>query len=110
MQILQLLAKAWVLYSDLGDFHQAKYYHARALDIRLKHFGPQHIDVANSYNSLGNVYGDLGDFNQAKVYLTRALNIRLKQVRPECVVVADSYNNLSTVYSDLGYFQQAKDN
>ena len=66
MQILQLLAKAWVLYSDLGYFQQAKDNYVRALDIRLKQLGPEHVDVAASYNNLGTVYSDLGDFQRAK--------------------------------------------
>ena len=36
------------VYSDLGDFHQAKDNHSRALDIRLKQLGPEHVDVVAS--------------------------------------------------------------
>nr|XP_058959983.1 uncharacterized protein LOC131786940 [Pocillopora verrucosa] len=97
------------LYRHLGDFQQAQDYYARALDIRLKQLGPDHVDVAASYNNLGTVYSDLGDFQQAQDYYARALDIRLKQLGPEHVHVAASYNNLGTVYSDLGDFQQAKD-
>ena len=53
-------------------------------------FGPWHIDVATSYNNLGNVYSGLGDFRQAKDCLARTLDIRLKQLRPKHVAVATS--------------------
>ena len=67
------------VYSDLDDFQKAKDYHARALDIRLRHIGPWHMDVATSYNNLGNVYSGLGDFLQAKDCLARTLDIRLRR-------------------------------
>ena len=53
--------------------------HASALNIRLKQLGPDHVDVAASYDNLGTVYSDLGDFQQAKDNHTRALDIRQKQ-------------------------------
>ena len=55
------------VYSDLGDFHQAKDNHSHALDIRLKQLGPEHVDVVASYNNLGIVYSGLGDFLEAKL-------------------------------------------
>ena len=67
------------------------------------------MDVATSYNNLGNVYSGLGDFLQAKDCLARILDIRLKQLGPKHVAVATSYNNLGTVYINLGDFQRAKD-
>ena len=84
--------------------------HARALDIRLKQLGPEHVHVATSYNNLGIVYTNQGDFHQAKDSHARALVIRLKQLGPEHVDVASSYNNLGIVYRNLGDFQQAMDN
>ena len=94
---MQLLAKAWVLYSDLGDFQQAKYYLARALDICLKQLGPEHVAVATSYNNLGTVYRNLGDFQQAKDYYVRGLHINLKELRPKHVDFATSCKSLGTI-------------
>ena len=37
---------------DQGDLKQAKEYHERALAIRQQTLGPQHPDVASSYNKL----------------------------------------------------------
>ena len=39
----------------LGELQQAKDYHGRALDIRLKKLGPEHDFVALSYSDLGTV-------------------------------------------------------
>ena len=49
-----------------------------ALDIDLDKLGPEHVDVATSYNNLALIYKDLGDFEQAKEYRQRALAIDVK--------------------------------
>ena len=93
----------------LGELQQAKDYHGRALDIRLKNLGPKHVGVAASYSALGTVFCAPGEFQQAKDYHGRALDIRLKNLGPEHVYVAASYSALGTVTHALGEFQQAKD-
>ena len=84
-----------LIYKDLGDLQQAKEYHQRALKIRLDKLGPEHVDVARSYNNLASIYQDLGDLEQAKEYQQRALKIRLDKLGPEHVDVATSDNNRS---------------
>ena len=71
--------------------------------------GPEHVDIATSYNNLDIVYRNLGDFQQAKDNYARALDISVKQLVPEHVHVANFYDNLGTVYRNLGDFLQAKD-
>ena len=46
------------------------------MEIRLTQLGPKHVDVAASYNNLGNLYRSAGDFQQTKDNHVRALNIR----------------------------------
>ena len=60
------------------------------MEIRLKQLGPDHVNVAASYNNLGTVYNNLCDFQRAKGNHTRALDICLKQLGPEHVEVAAS--------------------
>ena len=69
--------------------------------------GPQHSDVANSYNNLATVLGDLGDLMQAKEYHERALGIRQRTLGPQRPDVATSYNNLATVLRDQGDEEKA---
>ena len=62
-----------LIYQDLGDLEQAKEYQQRSLAIRLDKLGPEHVDVARSYNNLASIYQDLGDLEQAKEYQQRSL-------------------------------------
>nr|XP_058960257.1 uncharacterized protein LOC131787183 [Pocillopora verrucosa] len=94
-----------------SEFRAALVYdcYKRALEIQMKQLGPEHVDVATSYNNLGNLHSDLGDTDEAKDCYKRALEIRLKTLGPEHVHVASSYNNLGNLHSDLGDTDEAKD-
>ena len=83
------------IYQDLGDLEQAKEYQQRALKIRLYKLGPEHVNVATSYNNLALICKHLGDLEQAKECQQRALRITLDKLGPEHVDVATSDNNLS---------------
>ena len=64
----QVLTVTCVVYTKkLGELSEAKDYHYRALAIRLKKLGPEHLDVASSYSHLGSVHKKLGDLGQAKI-------------------------------------------
>ena len=70
--------------------------------------GPQHADVASSYNNLGTVLGNQGDLKQAKEYHDRAFAIMQQTSGPQHPDVASSYSNLANVLSDQGDLKQAK--
>ncbi|CAH3177319.1 unnamed protein product, partial [Porites lobata] len=91
------------------EFEGAKTYFEYSLTFRLQELGPDHVNVATSYDNLALIYTDLGDFEQAKEYQQRALDIELDKLGPEHVNVARSYNNLASIYTDLGDFEQAKE-
>ena len=57
-----------ILHKDLGNHQQAKEYYERALSIRLKKLGPDHVDVARTYHNMGILHKNLGDHQQAKEY------------------------------------------
>ena len=84
-----------LIYKHLGDLEQGKEYQQRALKIKLDKLGPEHVDVATSYNILASIYQDLGDLEQAKEYQQRALKITLDKLGPEHADVATSDNNRS---------------
>ena len=80
----------------MGELEQAKDYHQRSLEIKIKALGPTHISVATSYNNLGLVY-EMGELEQAKDYHQRSLEIKIKALGPMHISVATSYNNLGLV-------------
>ncbi|XP_022778247.1 clustered mitochondria protein homolog, partial [Stylophora pistillata] len=87
----------------------AKEFYDRALAIRLKKLGPDHVDVAWTYANLGIVHRNLGDLSQAKEFYDRALAIRLKKLGPDHVDVAQTYANLGNVHRKLGDLSQGKE-
>ena len=91
------------------EFNEAKKYLEHSLTFRLKELGPEHVDVARSFNNLAMICKDLGDFQQAKEYQHRALAIQLEKFGLEHVAVARGFNDLALIYKDLSVFQQAKE-
>ena len=79
-----------------------------ALSTHLKHFSPDHIDVAIIYTDLGDIHMKLGDLERAKEYQYRALAIRLKKLGPDHTDVATTYSNLGLIYLRLGDLERAK--
>ena len=69
----------------------------------------RHLDVARSYNNLGEVQHTLGDLEKAKEYHERAIAIRLEKLGPDHLDVAMCHNNLGNVHRDLGDLEQAKE-
>ena len=66
----------------MGELEQAKDYLQRAMDIKMKVLGPDHIKVSVSYGNLGLVYKAMGELEQAKDYLQRAMDIKMKVLGP----------------------------
>ena len=63
---------------EQGDFTSAIQSDQRALDIRLKLFGEEHSNTANSYHSFGVTQHEHGDFTSAIQSQQRAIDSRLK--------------------------------
>ena len=93
----------------LGEYNISKDYHQRALEVTINVLGPNHIDVATSYNSLGLVYKAMGELEQAEDYHERAKEIYINVLGPNDIDIATSYNNLGLVYKGMGKLEQAKD-
>ena len=88
------------------EFNGAKKYFEYSLTVQLEKLGPEHVDVARSYNRLGLICYYLGDFETAKKYQQRLL-ITL-DLSPEHVDVEVRYNLLSLIYQKLGDLNKAK--
>ena len=93
----------------LGEYNKSKDYYQRAIQIRMNVLGPNHVDVATSYDNLGLVYQAMGELEQAKDYHQRAIEIYINVLGPNHIDVATSYNNLGLVYEGMAELEQAKD-
>ena len=91
------------------SFNIAMEYYQEALEFQKKELGPNHVDVATSYNGLGMLYTDIGYLEKANQYHQLALEIQKEQLGPNHLDVAASYNNLSTVYSYTGDLEKAEE-
>ena len=74
----------------------------RALAIREKSLGPQHLDVARSLYTLGRILWQAGEYKQAKDTWERALAIREKALGPTHAAVRILLANLAALSTDMG--------
>ncbi|MBK8565994.1 MAG: tetratricopeptide repeat protein [Saprospiraceae bacterium] len=81
--------------------------HQKALGIRLKALEPEHLDVAASYNNLGNSFDNKGEYDKAIECHQKALEIRLKALGAEHRNVATSYNNMGSSFRGKGEYDKA---
>ena len=98
------------VFRDLFELNQAKENYDRALTIFLKEFGPEGVDVGETYYNLGIVHKDLRNLTQAKKYFELALPILQKRLGPEYYLVGKTHMKLGNVLRDLGELNQAKEN
>jgi tetratricopeptide (TPR) repeat protein/predicted Ser/Thr protein kinase len=94
-------------YYSLAFYDEAFVHHERALALRLELFGPDHPDVAGSYNNIGGVYHKKAEYDKALEYYRKSLAILLKQLGPDHPHVAASYNNIGLVYNKKGEYDKA---
>ena len=63
-------------------YDKALEHYQKALAIKLKKLGPEHPDVATSYNNMAYVYKAKKDLAKAKEYWEKAYAICLKKLGP----------------------------
>jgi tetratricopeptide (TPR) repeat protein len=64
------------------DYDKALEHYQKSLAIRLKQLGPEHPDVAISYNNIGAAHYAKKDLAKAKEYWENAYEIFLKKLGP----------------------------
>jgi CHAT domain-containing protein/Tfp pilus assembly protein PilF len=108
------LAEALRLHSESeGLREKGKYSEAiplaeRALKIREKVLGPEHLDVATSLNGLAGLHHNKEDYAKAEPLYQRALAIWEKAFGHEHPDVALSLNNLAALYRARGDYAKAE--
>ena len=98
----------------MGLYSKAQPLYEKALQIRQKTLGLEHLNTAQSLNNLGVLYYHLKEYDKALPLFERALAIREKAAGPEHPDTAATLNNLGLLYKDMGtpdkalnFYQQA---
>jgi serine/threonine protein kinase/Flp pilus assembly protein TadD len=101
------------VYQALGDHEKAEAMFRQALKIRLRQVGSEHLDTAQSLNSLAKLLGGHaitgnGRLPEAEALHREALATRIKLLGKEHPDVASSLNDLSLVLARQGKLGQAE--
>ncbi len=91
-----------LLYEVQKKYAEAEPLLQRALAIREKSLGPEHLDVAKSLSNLGAIYRAQGRYPEAEPLLRRALTIGEKVLGPEHPDLAISLENYAGLLRRLG--------
>ena len=75
----------------------------------LRHFGPEHPNVARCRSSLGSILHELGEHQGAREQMELALASDLRHFGPEHPTVAVRRSNLATILRELGEHQAARE-
>jgi tetratricopeptide (TPR) repeat protein len=94
-------------YIRQGKIAQAKEWYEKSIAIRKDCLDTKSIQLANSYDCLGNVYELLGCYKDALILMESALEIRKNILGNKHPQIAISYNNMGCVHDSLGNYQQA---
>ena len=86
----------------MGDFLSALQSDQRALDIRVKLFGEEHQDTAQSYFSIGVTQNAVDNISSAHHSKQCALDIRVKFFGEEHPDTAESYTNIGVTQHASG--------
>jgi tetratricopeptide (TPR) repeat protein len=104
----RLLHEVATYLRDRARYTEAEPLYQRALAIREQQLGPQHPDVAASFDGLAYLYYEQGKYTEAEPLYQRALAIREQQLGPQHPDVARSLNNLAMLYYVQGKYGEAE--
>jgi tetratricopeptide (TPR) repeat protein len=104
----QLLNSTGDYLTKSAQYAQAEPLLQRALAIRERVLGPEHLDTATSLNNLAGLYWSQRQYAQAEPLYQRALTIDEKVYGPDHPDVATDLNNLARLYQDQGKYEQAE--
>ncbi len=93
---------------DQGNYRAAEPLAQKALAIREKWLGPDHLEVAQSLNILAELYSELNKQPEARLLYQRALRIREQALGPNHPDVAQSLNYLAILAKEQGNFREAE--
>jgi tetratricopeptide (TPR) repeat protein len=97
-----------LLFDAKGEPLKAEPYYKRALALREKLYGADHLMVALSLNNLAGVPYTLGKYQEARALHERALAIREKTLGPIGSDVAVSLNAIAAIDEDEGKYDDSE--
>ena len=96
------------VYHELGDFKQAEVMYREALALRRKSLGEEHLDVARSLTSLGQVLYRQRRMAEAQAMHREALTMRVKLLGSEHLEVAASLGWVANMLRIQGALPEAE--
>jgi tetratricopeptide (TPR) repeat protein len=94
----KLLNKVGIYLKEQARYTESEQLFQRALEIRGKVLGPEHLEVAISLNNLASLYFRQGKYLETEPLYQRALGILEKALGVEDPIVATCLNNLVSLY------------
>lgn len=108
LEAAQLLIRVGNYLVDRGWLQEAESLLQRALYIRERLLGPEHLDVAESLHSLGWLYAEQSRYREAEPFFQRVLSIREHLLGPEHLDVAESFHRLGDISFEQGHYKDAE--
>jgi serine/threonine protein kinase/tetratricopeptide (TPR) repeat protein len=96
------------VYSSLGLYPQAQAMLEKALQLKRKIHGIDHLRVAETLHYLGIVYEEQGKYEEAASQFNKSLDIRSKQLKPDDPEIARSLNSLAIILYSQGKYAEAE--
>jgi tetratricopeptide (TPR) repeat protein len=102
---LYFLGKVYTLFEDFSKAESAL---TKALAIRGKALGTDHVKVAEVIEQLGTLYLNERKYDQSEAMLNRSLDMRIKLFGEESAEVAASYTALGALYTSKNFLHDAE--
>ncbi|MCI0364916.1 MAG: tetratricopeptide repeat protein [Phycisphaerales bacterium] len=95
-------------YASLGVYEPAEHHLRQALEVRRRHHGARHLDVAETMYHLANVLRETGSYQEAESLLSDALDVRRELAGPKHPDVAAALDSFAQLRHVRGEFQEAE--
>jgi CHAT domain-containing protein/tetratricopeptide (TPR) repeat protein len=102
-----LLVEALVRNGEAGD-QSTLTLAERIVTIKRERAGPEHLEMATSLHSLGNVHFERGEFAEALPLHQQALSIRSQLLQPDDSPIADSLDDVARTLIQMERLDEAK--
>ena len=108
-QVASLLEDAARGCMAVGSFSDALVYREKLLNVEVKLYGADHVNVAADHNNLGRVLEITGDFGKASFHYGTALGIfRKLENNAKSATIATALNNLGASLANQEKFAEAE--